>query len=106
MVSSSGIANGQTTTHVVVIPAGINQLLVAIPGNPGGGSIPLHAGATEAFSGGMTPDGNKVWVGVGGTNDVHLINLTNSTDALQVAMPFKDASNNPAPPNLVVVKPK
>lgn len=106
MVSSSGIANAQTTTHVVVIPAAINQLFVAIPGSPGGGSIPLHAGATEAFTGGMTPDGNKVWVGVGGTNDVHLINLTNSTDALQVAMPFKDASNNPAPPNLVIVKPK
>jgi len=106
LVSSSGVANGQTTSHVVVIPAGINQLFVAIPGSPGGGSIPLHVGATEAFSGGMTPDGNKVWVGVGGTNDVHLINLTNSTDTNQVAMPFKDASNNPAPPNLVVVKPK
>jgi hypothetical protein len=107
LVSSSAVANGQTTSHIVVLPVGIPKLLVAIPGSAGAGAIPLAgAAATEAFSGGMTPDGNKVWVGVGGTNDVHLINLTNSTDTNQVAMPFKDSSGNPAPPDLVIVKPK
>ncbi len=105
LVSSSSVANGATSVHFVVLPMGINKVLTAAPSGPPV-LIPLHAGATEALSGGMTPDGNKVWVGVAGTNDVHLLDLTGGTDVLQVAMPFKDTSNNPAPPNLVVVKPK
>jgi Big-like domain-containing protein len=108
LVSSSGVANAQVTTHVVVLAAGIPKLLVAIPGNPTGGAIPLvGAGITQAFSGGMTPDGNIVWVGADGTNTVHEINLTNSTDVQQVVMPFKKSDGvTPAPPDLVIVKPK
>ncbi len=56
--------------------------------------------------GGMTPDGNKVWVGVRGTNTVDLIDLTNSTDEAQVNPGLKQANGNSAPPDLVVVRPK
>ncbi len=91
----------------MVLPANINKVLVARPVPPNGGAITLAgAGAVEAMSGGMTPDGNKVWVGVRGTNTVDLINLTNSTDEAQVNPGLKQANGNPAPPDLVIVKPK
>ncbi len=107
LVSSAGADNGVTSAHVVVLPANINKVLVARPVPPNGGAITLAgAGAVEAMSGGMTPDGNKVWVGVRGTNTVDLINLTNSTDEAQVNPGLKQANGNPAPPDLVIVKPK
>ncbi len=107
LVSSAGTDNGATTAHVVVLPANINQVLIARPGAASGGAITLAgAGAVEAMSGGMTPDGNKVWVGVRGTNTVDLLDLTNSTDEAQVNPGLKQANGNPAPPDLVIVKPK
>ncbi len=108
LVSSAAADNGATTAHVVVLPAGINKVLVARPvPPPNSGAINLAgAGAIEAMSGGMTPDGNKVWVGVRGTNTVDLIDLTNSTDEAQVNPGLKQANGNSAPPDLVVVRPK
>jgi len=72
----------------------------------GPGVANLPAGATEALSGGMTPDGVFVWAGIAGTNSVDRINLANNTDDIQIPMTFKKSDGTPAPPNLVVIKPK
>ena len=93
-------------SRVVVIPAGINQILTAVPGTPGSTNIPLPAGATEAFSGGLTNDGNSMWVGVGGTNTVDKIDLIAGTVILQIPTSFKKADSSAAPPNIVTIKPK
>lgn len=95
-------------SHIVVLPVGMPQLLVAVPGGSGGEVIPLHTGGTEALSGGMTLDGNTAWVGVGGTNTVDQILLTNppsTADALQISTSFKKSDGTAAPPNIVAVKP-
>jgi trimeric autotransporter adhesin len=94
--------------HIVVLPVGINQLLVAVPGTtPSVQTITLAGGATEALSGGMTLDGNTAWVGVAGTNSVDRIDLSASSDNLQIATSFKKSDGTtPAPPNIVAVKPK
>ncbi len=107
LVPTNG-TGGNSGSHIVVLPVGINQLLVAVPGG-GAEAIPLAgSGATEALSGGLTLDGNSAWVGVGGTNNVHQIVLTNApagADVLQVPTSFKKSDGTPAPPNLVGVKP-
>jgi trimeric autotransporter adhesin len=104
MVPTNG-TGGLDGSHIVVIPAGINKLLVAVPGSSSA-AIPLAAGATEAFSGGMTLDNNTAWVGVGGTNTVDEINLSTNSDVLQLATSFKKTDGTtPAPPNVVAVKP-
>jgi trimeric autotransporter adhesin len=94
-------------SHVAVFAAGLNKVLTAVPA-PGGVvfAIPLPAGATEALSGGMTPDGNLIWAGIAGTNSVDRINLNNGTDDMQVAMTFKKSDGSPAPPNVVGLQPK
>ena len=92
-------------SHVVVLPAGLNRVLAAIPGG-GPGSIPLPAGATEALSGTMTQDGSTLWVGVAGTNSVDRINLLSSADEVQIPMTFKKSDGSPAPPNVIAIKPK
>jgi hypothetical protein len=96
--------------HIVVLPANMKQLLVAIPGGSGE-VIPLtEAGATQALSGGLTLDGNTAWVGVDGSNTVDQILLTNppgTADAVHIATSFKKSDGTtPAPPNIVAVKPK
>ena len=63
-------------------------------------------GATEALSGAMTPDGNIIWAGIGGTNSVDRINLSSGTDDIQVPMTFKKSDGSAAPPNVVGLKPK
>ncbi len=94
-------------SHVAVLPVANNNILTAVPGGtPSVAAIPLAAGGTEAFSGGMTPDGNTAWVGVGGTNTVDKIDLVGGTDALQVATSFKKSDGSAAPPDLVAVLPK
>jgi hypothetical protein len=97
-------SNGQ---HVAVFPVGINKVLSAVP-IPGGAvaAITLPAGATEALSGGMTPDGTTVWAGIGGTNSVDRINLLTGADDIQLPMTFKKSDGSAAPPNLVAIKPK
>ena len=96
---------GSAGTHIAVLPAGINKVLTLLNGNSVGAAN-LPAGATEALSGGMTTDGATLWVGVAGTNTVDRINLLNNADEVQIPTAFKKADGSPAPPNLVVIKPK
>jgi hypothetical protein len=91
--------------HIAVLPAGINKVFTVLNGNNFGFAT-LPAGATEALSGGMTPDGATIWVGVGGTNSVDRIDLLNNIDEVQIPMSFKKSDGSPAPPNLVVIRPK
>jgi hypothetical protein len=91
--------------HIAVLPAAINKVFTILNGN-NFGVAQLPAGATEAVSGGMTPDGNTIWVGVAGTNSVDRINLLNNLDEVQLPMTFKKLDGSPAPPNLVTIKPK
>jgi hypothetical protein len=92
-------------THIAVLPAGINKIFTILNGN-NFGVAQLTAGATEALSGGMTPDGTLIWVGVAGTNSVDRINLLNNIDDTQVPMNFKKSDGSAAPPNIVAIKPK
>ena len=94
-------------SHAAVFPVGLNKVITVALG-PGGFvfPVPLPAGATEALSGGMTPDGATVWVGVAGTNSVDRINLGTGVDDIHVPMTFKKSDGSAAPPNLVVIKPK
>ena len=92
-------------THIAVLPAGINRIFTVLNGN-NFGVAQLPAGATEPLSGGMTPDGNTIWLGVGGTNSVDRVNLLNNLDDFQLPMTFKKIDGSPAPPNLVVIRPK
>ncbi len=96
---------GSAGTHVAVLPAGINKVLTLLNGNSVGAAN-LPVGATEALSGGMTPDGATLWVGVAGTNTVDRINLLDNVDEVQIPMTFVKADGSPAPPNLVVIRPK
>lgn len=96
---------GSNGAHIAVLPAGINKVLTVLDLS-GAGVANLPAGATEALSGSMTPDGVSLWVGVAGTNSVDRINLANNIDDIQVPMSFKKSDGTPAPPNLVVIKPK
>ncbi|MGB8129348.1 MAG: hypothetical protein WCG81_06115 [Candidatus Angelobacter sp.] len=96
---------GSAGTHVAVLPAGLNQVLSVLNVTSVAG-IPLPAGATEALNGSLTPDGATLWVGVAGTNTVDRINLNTNADEVQIPMTFKKADGSPAPPNLVVIKPK
>jgi hypothetical protein len=91
--------------HMAVLPAGINKVFTILNGN-NVGIAQLPAGATEAVSGGMTPDGNTLWVGVAGSNSVDRINLLNNLDEVQLPMTFKKLDGSAAPPNLVAIKPK
>jgi trimeric autotransporter adhesin len=98
---------GTNGSHIAVLPAGINKVLVAVPGgSPSVSAITLAGAGTEPLSGGMTPDGNTVWVGVAGTNTVDRIDLAGGTDANQVTTSFKKSDNSAAPPNIVTVLPK
>ena len=99
LVSSNG-------TNVVVLPNGINKLLVAAIGGGPPTIISLPAGVTGPLSGGMTPDGKTVWVGVAGTNTVDQIDLTSNTDTKQVSTSFKKSDGTAAPPDIVTIRPK
>ncbi len=96
---------GTNGSHIVVLPTGISSVLAAIPGG-GPGIIPLPSAATEPLTGGLTPDGNTLWVGVAGANTVDRINLLTSKDEVQVPMTFKKSDGSAAPPDLVAVQPK
>jgi len=96
---------GSSGTHIAVLPAGINKVFTVLNGN-NLGVAQLPAGATEPLSGGMTPDGSTIWVGVGGTNSVDRVNLLDNVDEVQIPMTFKKIDGSAAPPNLVVIRPK
>ncbi|HEX7286282.1 MAG TPA: Ig-like domain-containing protein [Candidatus Angelobacter sp.] len=88
--------------HIVVLPAGRNQIFSAISGS-GPGVATLSPGATEALSGGMTQDGNTLWVGVQGDHTLHRINLLTLADEFQIQPNVNGAKSTP---DLVAVKPK
>lgn len=104
LVPSNGLG-GTNGSHIVVLPAGINKLLVAVPGSSAD-VVSLGAGATEPLSGGLTLDGNTAWIGMAGSNTVDRIDLTTNSDNLQIATSFKKSDNSAAPPNIVAVQPK
>lgn len=92
-------------TNVAVLPNAIpNVLVAAIGGGPT--VIPLAAGGTGPTSGGMTPDGNNLWIGVAGTNTVDHIDLTANSDSQQVATSFKKSDGSAAPPDLLALRPQ
>ena len=94
------------TSHIVVLPAGFSQVLTAVAG-AGPSNIPLAAGGTEALDGGLTLDGNTLWVGAAGTNTLHRINLTTKADDLQLPLTgLKKADGTQAAPDVVGVQPK
>jgi hypothetical protein len=92
-------------SHIAVLPAGINKVLTFLPGQ-GASSAPLASGGTEPLTGGMTPDGNTLWIGVAGSNTVDRINLLNNVDEVQIPMHFQKGDGSPAPPDLVALQPK
>jgi hypothetical protein len=103
LVPSNG-TGGTNGSHIVVLPEALNKVLVAVPGSSAT-TISLPSGATEPLSGGMTLDGNTIWIGVNGTNTVDEINLTNNSDVLQIKTSFTKSDGTAAPPNIVGVKP-
>ncbi len=66
-------------------------------------AIPLTGGAV-AYSGGVTPDSSRVYVG---TTDgtVHRIDVASNTDVQQIVVGLKDPSGAATVPNLVYVLP-
>jgi hypothetical protein len=67
-------------------------------------SISLANGA-QAFSGGITNDGSKIYLGAS-DNNVHVLDTGSSADTAQIAVGLKDANSNAVAPNLVIVLPK
>jgi hypothetical protein len=95
--------------HIVVLPAGVPKVLVAVPGTGAGAgpsSITLATGAAAPTTGSLSQDGNTLWVGVAGTNTVDRINLVDNTDEVQIPTSFIKSDGSPAPPDLVAIKPK
>ena len=97
LVSSTGV-------HAVVLPKGIPKVFTVLPPiSPGVAQLPA---GTEALAGGLTLDGNTLWVGVAGSNTVDRINLGDNIDEVQIPMKFVKVDGTPAPPNLVAVQPQ
>ncbi|HEY7402763.1 MAG TPA: hypothetical protein VIB39_04530 [Candidatus Angelobacter sp.] len=94
------------SSHIAVLPKGRGAVLTFNP-TTGIGIATLTGGAsTEPLSGGITPDGATLWVGVSGSNTVDRINLLDNQDEVQIPMTFVKVDGTPAPPNLVAVQPK
>ncbi len=95
---------GTLGVRAVVLPAGINKVLVGeLQGGPPV-QITLPAGATEPLAGAIVPDINSMWVSVAGTNTVDKIDLINNTDVAQIPTTFKKSDNTAAPPNLLALR--
>ena len=94
------------SSHVAVLPKGRGAVLTLVP-TQGIGIATLAGGAsTEPVAGGMTLDGNTLWVGVSLSNTVDRINLLDNQDEVQIPMKFVKVDGSPAPPNLIAVQPK
>jgi hypothetical protein len=92
-------------SKIAVLPSGNANILTAVPGStPSVSAIPLAGGGTQALSGGITPDGSQIWVGVAGTNKVD--GIINGTDSVQVPTSFQQPGGGAAPPDIVAVQPK
>ncbi|HEV3039290.1 MAG TPA: Ig-like domain-containing protein [Candidatus Angelobacter sp.] len=95
---------GSLGVRAVVLPAGINKILVGqLQGGPPI-QITLPAGATEPLAGAMVLDINSMWVSVAGTNSVDKIDLINNADVAQIPMTFKKSDSTAAPPNLLALR--
>ncbi len=64
------------------------------------------ASGTAITTGGATLDGQNLYLGATGTNDVHRISVTTGSDAQQISVGLKDTSGNAVSPDFVVVQPK
>lgn len=93
---------GSQGAHIAVLPVGINKILT---GDPFGGIQPigLAPGATEALAGDMTQDGQTVWVGVAGTNNVDRVDMNGTGDNFQLNLNLNKTN---APPDIIAVRPK
>jgi trimeric autotransporter adhesin len=60
--------------------------------------LQLVGGVTQTFTGGATVDGKLLYVGAGGTNTLHKVDLTTGADVAQIPMSFV--------PDMVAVQPK
>lgn len=90
---------------LVVLAAGLNKIPVAFPG-VGPRFVTFSGTGTEPLDGDLTQDGNRLWVGIAGTNDVHEICLAcaaNGTDEFHIQL---NLNNTNAPPDIVAVRPK
>lgn len=95
---------GTLGVRAVVLPAGINKILVGeLQGGPPV-QITLPAGATEPLAGAIVPDINSMWVSVAGTNTVDKIDLINNADVAQIPTTFKKSDSTAAPPNLLALR--
>jgi hypothetical protein len=89
--------------HAVVLPAGVNKVLSAVP-SVGPQSFTLAAsGATEPLAGDLTQDGNTLWVGVAGSNTVDRVDLTGAGDNFQLQLNLNKTN---AKPDLIAIQPK
>lgn len=68
-------------------------------------NVALGGSATGTFTGGVTLDSKLFYVG-GDDGTVHRIDLSNNTDAQQIAVGLKKADNSATVPDLVVVRNK
>jgi hypothetical protein len=97
-------AGSFTARQLIVLPDGSKAFVTSDQGKLLGFTtatsapftIPLVGGA-NAFTGGTTLDGTKLYVG-GSDNTVHRIDVASNTDAQQIGVSFK--------PDLVAVRPK
>jgi len=67
-------------------------------------TISLANGA-QAYSGGITNDGSKIYLGAS-DNKVHVLDTASGADTAQIAVGLTDANSNAVAPNLVIVLPK
>jgi hypothetical protein len=88
------------SSKAIVTASDVNKLLVYTLGNDAtsgvASTIPLSAGATGAYTGGVTLDSSTVWVGVAGTNQVQGFTLSTGAPVVQVPVTFS--------PKLVAVR--
>ncbi|HKW75545.1 MAG TPA: hypothetical protein VJN64_08470, partial [Terriglobales bacterium] len=91
-----------TGNRIVVLPSGQGRIFSLVPGSAPA-AVSIAAGATDPLSGGLTLDGNTLWIGMGSDHSLHRIDLTSGTDSLQL-QPNVNAANST--PDIVAVRPK
>lgn len=96
-----------TARQLIVVPDGSKAYVTSNQGgvllgydvaNNSSAPIQLGGGATETFTGGTTIDGRFLYVGAGGVNAIHRIDLGTGLDVQQIPMSFV--------PDLVAVRPR
>ena len=91
-----------TGNRIVVLPSGQGRIFALVPGSAPA-AVSIAGGASDPLSGGLTLDGNTLWVGMGSDHSLHRIDLTTGTDNLQL-QPNVNAANST--PDIVAVVPK